>query len=210
LLHMDGANGSTTFTDSSRNGLTVTANGNAQLSTTQSRFGGASGYFDGNGDWLSVASNPVMSFGTGDLTIENHVYFNSVSSFQTLYDTLPIGGSGQRDAGFVWLINDAGKLSLFSGGSFRGTSNTALLANEWYHIALIRYSGVFSFAINGTIDSSTFSLSTNFTDSQAQIGRLGDSADLWLNGYFSNFRVTKGVARDTANFTSPTAPFPNS
>ena len=51
LLPMDGTNGSTTFTDSSLNGLTVTAVGNAQISTTQSKYGGASGYFDGTGDY---------------------------------------------------------------------------------------------------------------------------------------------------------------
>ena len=43
LLPMDGTNGSTTFTDSGPNALAVTAVGNAQISTTQSKYGGASG-----------------------------------------------------------------------------------------------------------------------------------------------------------------------
>src|SRR3990167_7743345 len=55
LLHMDGTNGSTTFTDEI--GKTVTANGNAQISTAQSKFGGASGLFNGAGDWIDVPSN---------------------------------------------------------------------------------------------------------------------------------------------------------
>ena len=50
-LKMNGANGSTSFLDSSRFGHTVTANGNAQVSTAQSKFGGASAAFDGNGDF---------------------------------------------------------------------------------------------------------------------------------------------------------------
>jgi len=50
LLNGNGTNGSTTFTDSSVNNHTITRNGNAQISTTQSKFGGSSMYFDGNGD----------------------------------------------------------------------------------------------------------------------------------------------------------------
>src|SRR3972149_9214360 len=60
LLHMDGANGSTTFTDEM--GQAVTANGNAQISTAQSKFGGASGLFDGTGDYLSVPASADWDF----------------------------------------------------------------------------------------------------------------------------------------------------
>jgi hypothetical protein len=71
LLHMDGSNGSTTFPDSSSNGLTVTRYGNAQISTAQSKFGGASAYFDGAGDYLELP-NPNTAIGAvaGDFTIE--------------------------------------------------------------------------------------------------------------------------------------------
>ena len=55
LLHCDGADGSTTFTDVK--GHTCTANGNAQIDTAQSKFGGASALFDGTGDYLSVADS---------------------------------------------------------------------------------------------------------------------------------------------------------
>ena len=42
LLHCDGSDASTTFTDSSSNGHTVTASNDAQIDTAQSKFGGAS------------------------------------------------------------------------------------------------------------------------------------------------------------------------
>src|SRR5690606_25450842 len=60
LLHMDGADGSTMFIDSSANGLTVTANGNAQIDTAQSKFGGAAALFDGNGDYLALPSTGAL------------------------------------------------------------------------------------------------------------------------------------------------------
>ena len=42
LMHFNGTNGSTTMTDSSKNNVSFTVNGNSQISTAQSKFGGAS------------------------------------------------------------------------------------------------------------------------------------------------------------------------
>ena len=64
LLHGDGANGSTTIVDSSPTPKTVTAFGDAQISTAQSKFGGASIAFDGTGDYLS-ANDGDLVLGTG-------------------------------------------------------------------------------------------------------------------------------------------------
>jgi hypothetical protein len=69
LLHMDGTNGSTVFTDLSPVPKVVTRFGDAQISTAQSKFGGSSAYFDGTGDYLTVASSADFGFGTGDFTI---------------------------------------------------------------------------------------------------------------------------------------------
>ena len=70
LLHMDGSNGSTTITDSSSNSFSVTAYGNAQLSTTEKKFGTASAYFDGNSDELRFTA-PALN---GDFTAEAFIY----------------------------------------------------------------------------------------------------------------------------------------
>ena len=64
LLHCDGANTSTVFTDKSLTANVVTAYGNAAISTTQSKFGGSSAYFDGSGDYLTTASVNCCNFGT--------------------------------------------------------------------------------------------------------------------------------------------------
>ena len=71
LLHMDGSNESTTFEDKSSNGFTVTANGDAQISTITSQTSGASLLNDGTGDFLHVNGNAAFNFGTGDFTVES-------------------------------------------------------------------------------------------------------------------------------------------
>lgn len=68
LLHMNGSDASTTFTD--QRGHTFTAAGNAQIDTAQSKFGGASGLFDASGDYISTPDSDEWSFGSGDFTIE--------------------------------------------------------------------------------------------------------------------------------------------
>ena len=71
LLHLNGSNGSTTFTDSSSNGLTVTRGGNVTISTAQAKFGGASAVFDGSGDY-PTANNAALALAmsaTGPLSV---------------------------------------------------------------------------------------------------------------------------------------------
>lgn len=49
MLHCDGVDASTVFTDSETTPKTITATGNARITTVQSKFGGASGVFYGAG-----------------------------------------------------------------------------------------------------------------------------------------------------------------
>ena len=79
-IPMDGANNDTTFTDKSAtikgsgSAKTITRYGDTKTSTAQSKYYGSSGYFDGTGDYLQVANNVDLQFGTGDFTIEGWFY----------------------------------------------------------------------------------------------------------------------------------------
>jgi len=203
-LQMNGANGSTTFTDSSPNALTVTAAGNAQISTTQSKYNGSAGYFDGNGDTLTIPANAVFALGTGDYTIEGWFYsLTSGTSLRGMVDfrTATTGTNGlmlrENDAGFLVYLNSATLLS----------TTTGRVANQWQHVALVRQGTTVTLYVDG-VSQTTATSSTNLTDNIMRISGFVDtqSSVYAYNGYIDNFKITKGVARYTSAFTSPPIP----
>lgn len=208
LLHMNGSNGSTTFTDSSASGLVPTVYGNAQISTTQSKFGGASAAFDGAGDYLYYTETNT-GFGSGDFTIECWIYLNELKD-QAIYDTSTLNdnNSGQRTNGFVWYIQADGKLQLYSAQNNRGASTTTLNIGQWYHLALTRTGSTWKYWINGQQDATAITHNVTITSTKVSIGLVANSPTYYLNGYIDELRVTAAL-RYTTNFSVPTAAFPD-
>ena len=212
LLHMDGTNGSTTFTDSGPNALTVTAVGDAKISTAQSKFGGASGLFDGTGDYLTVASNPVFSFGVGDFTIEAWVYPTGSTGIYGVYGTS--GGSGSNPKFVMHLDSLTPKIhyNVLTNGSNIYTNATSTIAvNQWTHLAFVRQGTTWTWYINGTASGTGSNNTTiTFTSQTTFIGYGGESFFAPFLGNIDELRAKKGQAVYTSNFTPPPAPFPNS
>jgi hypothetical protein len=204
LLHGDGTNGSTTITDSSLRPKTVTAFGNAQISTAQSKFGGSSIAFDGTGDYITAAPNPEFSFGTAAFTIEMWIRANAFSDVNVWFDTR-LGGASSL--GIVIFTNSSGQIVVYSGATAFITS-TGVSTNQWYHIAVARESNTLRLFIDG-INSGSATIANNFSDQNFFSGKTNEAASNFVNGYIDDLRITKGVARYTANFTPPTAPFPD-
>jgi hypothetical protein len=204
LLHMDGTNTSTNFVDSGPNALAVTAAGNAQVSTAQSKYGSASGYFDGTGDSLTIPANSVFALGTGNYTIEGWFYsLTSGSSLRGMIDfrTAATGTNGlmlrENDGGFLVYLNNATILS----------TTTGRVANQWQHVALVRNGTTVTLYVDGVSQTSVTS-STNLTDNAMRISGFVDtqSSVFTYNGYMDDLRITK-YAR---TITLPTSAYPNS
>lgn len=212
-LHMDGTNGSTTFTDSSPSAKTVTANGNAQISTAQSKFGGASAYFDGTGDYLSVASSTDLEFGASDFTVEFLVRIDSSSGQSTIL----AHRASDITQGPLAIFRPSGttnlRLYLSTGTSSWNILNGGVVANAlgtgvWKHIAICRNGSTFTAFVDG-VSSIIGSSSATIASSSADWSIGGDLNNNYFAGYIDDLRITKGVARYTANFTAPTAAYPD-
>jgi hypothetical protein len=89
------------------------------------------------------------------------------------------------------------------------TGTTTLSTGQWYHVALSGDDGSYKLFLNGTQEGSTFTGSSTNGTTNKYIGTfywsgLGGAVRLW-NGYIEDFRITKGLARYTSNFTPPTS-----
>ena len=223
LLHGNGTNGSTTITDSSPSPKTVTAAGNAQISTAiADPFGDSSRgvlAFDGNGDYLAIPDSTDWNL-PNDFTVEAWVYL-------TAYSASYLGGFGVAvvsqfsngtgpDRGWQLRINGTASsyttINVYTGLTDLDFAATVSL-NAWTHVAVTRSGSSNRAFVNGTQAGSTITNSDAFTENgtrQLWIGGLNDATyKFWFPGYIDDLRITKGVARYTADFTPPTAPFPD-
>jgi hypothetical protein len=207
LLHMDGANNSTTFIDSGPNALAVTAAAGAQIQTDLKKYGSASCFFDGLGDSLTIPANPALALGTGDYTIEGWFYsYTYTYSLRGMIDfrTATTGTNGlmlrENDGGFLVFLNSATLLQ----------TSTGRIPNQWQHIAIVRKDTTVTLYVDGVSQTSTTS-SANLTDSILRISGFVDtqSSDYAYNGNIDELRITKGIARYNSNFTPPTKAYPD-
>ena len=175
--------------------------GDAQISTTQSKFGGSSMYFDGTGDYLKTQPSLAVAIGL-TFTIECWVYVVGYGS----------GGSSILD---VRASNTIGLAWVQSGVAYFQTTGTGTLASQsgislstWTHIAYVSDSTSSRVYVNGSNTGGTNQSQAQWPTT-AQVGFIG--ADFGggqlFNGYINDLRITKGIARYTANFTPPTTAF---
>ena len=223
LLPFDGTNGATSTTDLSDRGNTVTFGGDAEISTAQSKFGGSSLSLDGNGDYVDLpqATNQLVS---EDFTIEFWFRINSGAGSETVglfgsYYTTPSGkgmlmvtSATYNQVYFQWMYGSGTGTGWAYLNQTQGT-RTALSNNTWYHVAVTRSGSTWRLFLNGTQEDSV-TQSDQLTDSGSttRLGNYGPSATAsdGLNGYIEDFRITRGVARYTSNFTAPTSAHPTS
>jgi len=182
--------------------------GNAQVSTTQAKFGTTSMAFDGTGDYLVEPTNVNYGYGTGDFTIEFWVYFNNVTSNQTVVSNLSSASSVNPH---LYIDGVSNTLRYFTNNADRITSS-ALSSGQWYHITICRSGSSTKLFINGTQSGSTYTDANNYgASAPLGIGTYWSAGSpvttLTLNGYIDEVRISK-YARYTANFTAPTAAFP--
>lgn len=209
LLHSNGSNGSTTFIDSSSNGRTVTAIADAQISTAQSKFGGSSLLLDGTGDYLSIADDNTLDFGTGDFTIECWVRFTSLANAPFIFYK---GNSVTTDPG--WWLEVSASTSYFgfqtNGSPYYAEFTVALTTGVWYHIACCRAGNRLYCAVDGNVQSAIVT-NADLSKDNANAFLIGSytpvSTAYDLNGNIDDFRITKGVARYVSNYIPPVAAF---
>jgi len=184
------------------NGKTVTANGNAQLTQTNKKFGTAALLLDGTGDYLTIGSTPDFNFGTGDFTLECFIN-RSVSGAQ--HNILDFRTTNTQNAPVVYIQN-TNQLTYYVNGAVRITG-TDVTTGAFHHIALSRSGTSTRLFFNGVQVGSTWTDNTNYIQSPLTIGSRFDGIAGNFNGLIDELRVSKGIAKYTSNFSVPTSEF---
>ena len=184
--------------------------GNAKVAgSAQTKYGSNSLQLNGTSGYLLLEENMDASeFGSGDFTIEFWLYTNDATANQTLIDFRPASTSGLYP--LIYIPSGATEdIRYRVNGVDRITSST-ISSNAWMHVAVARSGSSTKLFINGTQQGSTYTDSNDYAlPSRVVIGagsfNLGGAP---LDGFMDDLRITKGVARYTANFTPPIKALP--
>jgi len=210
-LHGDGDDQSTTIPDSGGGANcphTVTCVNQAQIDTAQKEFGTGSILFDGTGDYLTLADSDDWDFGSGDFTIDFWVRFNDNTIKSTFYSQTVDDNNrvyfGKGADGYLYF---SARLAGVTIGYYCDDAAAAFswANNTWYHLACVRNGATTYIFINGTSRTLTeyAAFGTQSCPNLAhtlEIGRYS-AGDGEVNGWIDEFRISKGVARWTENFT---------
>ncbi len=205
LLHMNGSDGSTTFTDDGGTGHSPVAIDDAQIDTTQSVFSGASGVFDGS-DTVEVPDHSDWDIASSSnlFTVDFRVRFASGGAQGIVCQH----ESNTRQWGIYYESNELIFNSTYTSGKLWFKCAWTPSINTWYHVALVRSGSARYIFIDGVEQSLTGDFNSNITALSAplQIGRYEKGVD-FLTGWIDEFRISKGVARWEAGFTPPTVEY---
>ena len=209
MLHCDGTNGGTTFTDNSGSAHTVTPAGNTHTDTAVKKFGTAAGQFDGTGDYLSVPNSTNWDFGTSAFTWDLWVYVPSSLSANSVLISLSSGFDS-----FIRVMSN-GHLQMRVGGGNSsqadgGTAGADIADDTWHHVAAVRESATsLKVYLDGTLDhSNTVSSADVQTSGTLTIGAHSNASNPFA-GYMDEIRISKDIARSVSytHLTLTTTPY---
>ena len=191
--------------DDSSNNFTITKVANADVSTTEKKFGTHSVYFDGTGDYLTVPAHSDFQVTSSDtVTIDFWAKRGTTGSQKHFCGGNTWSGVNESSWIFDWGANGTLRFANYT-NSFTTSAQTH--DTNWHHIALVSDSGSQTVYFDG-VSIGTGSITSTWGSSTAvlRIGSSGNNpgqGEEW-NGYIDEFRWSD-VARWTSNFSVPTS-----
>ena len=209
------------FIDNSSSALVLTASGtpsvkpNHPFTPNSSYAAYGSAYFDGTGDYLTVADNAALEIGSSDFTIEAWIYpiSNASSTYYTWIFKGPDNSFGtfyfpQYNGVIKMFFDDNGSSPWLYHGINSSYNAGTLTINAWNHLAITRSGTSIRGFVNGVLGSTiTVSAGQSFFNSSSGLSLGAQTAGSEpSNGYMADFRFIIGSAVYTSAFTPPTTP----
>lgn len=213
-MHLDGSDGSTTFTD--LQGSTFSRVGTPVISTARSKFGGASAYFNGSG-FIQSAASTKWTIGSADFHFSTWLYIDGPSALDT---------NGKRRA-LLWAVcSDSytdSRISIDGDGSTTGTGISIYFGSDhevvtpfsisnqqWHYLSVDRFKGYVYISLDGVqMTRFSYAYAIGFQDYYGVKigGRTTSGQNNYFNGYLDDLLLISGSAVHLYDFASPAAPF---
>jgi hypothetical protein len=221
LLHMNGSNGGTTFTDSSSFARTVSVSAAVTTSTTQVKYGSAAAAFSNGTGRLSIAHSADLVPGAANFTLEGWVWPSQTISGANRMICCKMTGTGHRS--YALELSTAGYLTATASNAAGSSVYVSLAASgantipaaQWSHCAFVRFGNVWMLFLNGALMASATvsgAAYSNASDS-VHIGNTstgGSPLFATATHYLDDLRLVNGYAVYTSAFTPPSSELPDS
>ncbi len=187
---------------------TLTANGDAALTSALAKFGVGAAKFDGTGDYISYPDNATWDFGSGDFTIDMWVYVKSAAS------SLGFATNGSGAGGWGFRLN-SNTLDFYDAAGSKNTASWDPTDDTWYHLAVVRSGNDYMFFVNGVQQGTTATAAGSIAASSGAMligqtfntsGGSFTGSGQNMTGLIDEFRISN-IARWTTGFTAPTAAY---
>jgi hypothetical protein len=195
-------------------GQTITYVNTADCQTTEKKWTGSL-LLDGNSDYVTVPDSDDWNFGASPFTIDFWIYFNTVAQ------TRICGQDTTEDNPSQYINWESNKLTFVA-----YTTDYVIYfgcpwvpeVDTWYHVAVVRVNTdnaatgwrMFIDGVPGTLTKIGGAWNATLLDiaGSYKIGAIFNST--YLDGYIDEFRISKGIARWTDDFSAslPAVPYP--
>lgn len=198
LLHCDGANGSSIFTDSSPSVHSI-SDGSATITTSTPKYGSGGASF-ATVAGLSFTDNLTDLSWPGDFTVDFWLNTSTVSTDGGAFRRI-ISFDLDSATSFQLYLQASGFIVCRSNATlFTGATNTA--NGTYHHIAVTRSGTTLRLFVDGVQDASVTNSTSFAAGATARIGSYNGTTGR-IAGTLDEIRVSKGIARWTAGFTPP-------
>jgi len=213
LIHGDGTDESQVIKDSGATGHTITANGTAQIDTSESKWGGSSILFNGNSDYLSIPDHADWDISTNwtvDLwTKPNSVDFDiMVEQYEDNNNYWYIATNVNQSFHFIIVGVGAVRVELRNDGIWKLPDYTA-----FHHVAACKVGNEYGGYLDGVQLAHTSDADMDTFAGSIYIGSHGGSIQ-YFDGWLDEIRIAPfnvfsaaPVVGLTDTITIPTQPY---
>ena len=159
---------------------------------------GGSAHLNGTTQYLTVTGSGDFQFGSAAFTVEGW-FLSTSTGYQRLW-SFPDGDNVEILGSTLYYWNGV--------NAPIGSGSNVVPQNQWFHVALVKTNSTDAKVyVNGTAVITDSTPYTSPTSRALAIGGDVDGVDGFLTGNVTNFRVVKGLAVYTGNFSTPISPF---